>query len=148
MMIKSILVPVDGSDHSERALKLAAGIAEKYNACLTILYVASFKLSDELWHYATYEYSVKNENDTYLVSDKIGKSIINRMLDKLKTNVSANSAVLHGNPADKIAEYSKRNGFDAIVMGSRGLGFIRCLILKSVSRKVNKLTNCIFVTVK
>ena len=64
------------------------------------------------------------------------------------TSVSTKSTILHGVPADKIAEYSKRNDFDAIVMGNRGLGFIKCLILKSVSRKVNKLTNCVFVTVK
>ena len=33
-MIKNILVPVDGSEHSGKALALAADIAEKYDATL------------------------------------------------------------------------------------------------------------------
>ena len=39
VMIKSILVPVDGSEHSDKALTLAVDIAEKYDADLLVLFV-------------------------------------------------------------------------------------------------------------
>jgi nucleotide-binding universal stress UspA family protein len=38
-MYKNILVPTDGSPRSRRAIKLAAGLAAKFNARLTSLYV-------------------------------------------------------------------------------------------------------------
>ena len=38
-MIKTILVPTDGSGHAKKAVDLAAEIAEKYGARLVILHV-------------------------------------------------------------------------------------------------------------
>ena len=58
------------------------------------------------------------------------------------------SAVQIGEPADKIIEYANANGIDMIVMGSRGLGPIRLLLMGSVSNKVCNLANCTCVTVK
>ena len=39
-MISKILVPVDGSEHSDRALNFALDLAEKYSAKITLLNVA------------------------------------------------------------------------------------------------------------
>ena len=38
-LIKRILVPVDGSEHADRALDYALDLAEKYNASIEILNV-------------------------------------------------------------------------------------------------------------
>ena len=38
-MIKTIVVPTDGSSHAKKAIDLAADIAEKYGARLVILHV-------------------------------------------------------------------------------------------------------------
>ncbi len=38
-MYKSILVAIDGSDHSEKAVVVAAVLAEKFGAKLTLLHV-------------------------------------------------------------------------------------------------------------
>jgi hypothetical protein len=40
-MVKTILVPTDGSKHARRAVSLAADLAEKYNAKLIALHVRS-----------------------------------------------------------------------------------------------------------
>ncbi len=42
-MIKRILVPVDGSKHSDKALTLAVDVAEKHAAKLSVLFDASRK---------------------------------------------------------------------------------------------------------
>ena len=39
-MIKTILVPVDGSEHARKAVLLASDIAEKYEAGLVLLHIA------------------------------------------------------------------------------------------------------------
>jgi len=45
-MLKNILVPVDGSEHSGKALTLAVDVAEKHDATLSVLFVASHKIDD------------------------------------------------------------------------------------------------------
>ena len=58
-MIKNILVPVDGSGPSGKALKLAVDIAEKYDANLSVLLVASHEIDKELQNFTNHEYSLK-----------------------------------------------------------------------------------------
>ena len=144
-MIKSILVPVDGSEHSVKALTLAVDIAEKYDATLSVLFVASHKINEDLRHYTAHEFNSKDECD---VSEQIGKSTINRMINKLKSNVVIKPVVLFGIPAAQIIEYSMDNNFDMVVMGNRGLSDIKGMMMGSVSRRVRRLVKCAFVSIK
>ena len=59
-MIKTILVPTDGSDHANKATTLAADIAEKYGARLVLLHVMSRGPLPEAWrHMAEVEHVVE-----------------------------------------------------------------------------------------
>ena len=147
-MVKKILVPVDGSESSGKALSFAADIAEKYKAKLSVLFVAPHKVDDGLRHFATHEYNLKDEGAITTISEKIGKSTINRMVNKLKSNILINPVVLFGDPASRIVEYSTACDFDMIVMGSRGLGSIKGIMMGSVSHKVSRKVECTFVSVK
>ena len=46
-MLSTILCPVDGSDHADRAVALAADLADRYGAALTFLHVLPNHLSLE-----------------------------------------------------------------------------------------------------
>jgi len=145
-MIKNILIPVDGSEHSGKALSLAVDIAEKHDADLSVLFVVSHEIEEELNHFTTSESNLKDDNA--VISEQMGKRMINRMLNKLKTNVVIRNVVLFGNPAARIVEYSTNNNFDMVVMGNRGLSDIKGIMMGSVSRKVRKLFECTFVSIK
>ncbi|MEN8244501.1 MAG: universal stress protein [Thermodesulfobacteriota bacterium] len=151
-MIRSILVPVDGSEHSAKALMLAVDIAEKYDANLSVLFVASHEIDGDIHHFAVTEYSSeyipKYGRVVREVSENIGKRTIKRMIDKLKTNVVINPVVLSGNPAEQIVEYSMNNNFDMVIMGNRGLSDIKGMMMGSVSRRVRRLVKCTFVSIK
>jgi len=147
-MIKNILVPVDGSGPSGKALKLAVDIAEKYDANLSVLLVASHEIDKELQNFANHEYSLKDNNAAKTVSEQMGKSTINGMVNMLKTTVVIKPVVLFGNPATQIVEYSMENNVDMVVMGNRGLGDIKGMMMGSISRKVNRQVKCAFVSVK
>jgi len=146
--MNKILVPVDGSESSRKALIFAVDIAEKYKAKLSVLFVASHEIDDGLRHFTTHEYNLKDENAFTTVSEKMGKNTINRMINKLKSNIMINSVVLFGDPAARIVEYSTACDFDMIVMGNRGLGSIKGIMMGSVSRKVSRQVKCTFVSVK
>ena len=47
-----------------------------------------------------------------------------------------------GNPVQKVTEFAKEDGVDTIVIGSRGAGKLRVLMLGSVSQKVSHLAEC------
>jgi nucleotide-binding universal stress UspA family protein len=56
--------------------------------------------------------------------------------------------ILHGEPGPTIVEYGNRNGFNLVVIGSRGLNVLQELVLGSVSHKVAKRANCPVLIVK
>ena len=47
-IMKKIPVPADGFEHSDKALTLAFDIAEKYDANLSVLFVATGEIDEEL----------------------------------------------------------------------------------------------------
>ncbi len=151
-MIKNILVPVDGSEHSGKALTLAVDIAEKYDANLSVLFVASHEIDGDLHRFAATEYSSeyipKYDRVVRAISENIGKSTIKGLIDKLKTNVVIKPVVLFGDPADQIVEYSLNHNFDMVVMGNRGLSDIKGVMMGSVFRKVRQAVECTFVSIK
>ncbi len=59
-----------------------------------------------------------------------------------------NTVIEAGDPAKCIIDVQQRVGADLIVMGSRGLGDLRGLVLGSVSHKLAHLAECACLTVK
>lgn len=129
-MFTNILVPVDGSDNSYRALDAALVLAEKLGSNITVIHVmeqipithiGSEKLLSELLE----AYKKENQNILSKCSEIATQKGLN-----LKT------LLLQGNPASVILDYSKKEKFDLLIMGSRGLGKFKELILGSVSGKI------------
>lgn len=75
-MLKNILVPVDGSDHSLKALELAGDLAEKYDSDLTVLHVRSKAISEDFRAYIEVEYTEKERQDMGAILEKTGKKLI------------------------------------------------------------------------
>ena len=129
-MFTNVLVPVDGSDNSYRALDAALILSEKLGSHVTVIHVmeeipithiGSEKLLNELLE--TY----KKENQDIL--SKCSQLATQKGLT-IKT------FLLQGNPASAILDFSKKEKFDLVIMGSRGLGKFKELILGSVSSKI------------
>lgn len=135
-MISKILVPVDGSENSFRALDQALFIAKSSGAAITAIhvierpptvYVESQKLLDELL--ANYR------KESGKILDK-SQEIAARSGTKLET------AIMEGDPASNINGFAEKGGFDLIVIGSRGLGRLKSAILGSTSNKVLHHAKC------
>jgi nucleotide-binding universal stress UspA family protein len=148
-MIKSILVPTDGSSHAKKAIDYASDLAVKYNATLHLLHVITeSKIPEGLDEYIKVE-GIKDPTERVLL-EKVGDAILEagQNLAKEKGVKDVRPSVLIGDPAGRIIEFAKDNGVDAIIMGSRGLGGIKSLFLGSVSSKVCNLADCTCMTVK
>ena len=147
-MIDRILVTTDGSPASNRAIDLAAHMAIKHDASLYLLNVIrEMQLPPELKKMARVENIGQARQDVLdFVADKIIGDAERRA--KRKGVKSVRKATGHGDPATAIAKYAQRNKINLIVMGTRGLGRVKGMLMGSVSRKVANACNVNLLVVR
>lgn len=146
-MLSKILVAIDGSEHAQRALDFACGLAERFDSELLLVSVAPpTELPEALKQYANAEHLDATTGSIYL-------AIAENMLESARTHLDAkalpkiSTQVRFGDPAHEIVEAAGANGVDAIVLGSRGLGKLKGLLVGSVSHKVNSVASCTCIIV-
>ncbi len=146
-MINTILVPVDGSAHSRKALEFAAGLASRYQATMHLLHVAQQPMAD---HVLTLGAASIMVSGTRADLDKAGRKVIEAAADLARRVGVANvtTEVTSGDPAKRILDAAGEVQADMIVMGSRGLSDLSGMLLGSVSHKVGHLAHCTCVTVR
>lgn len=146
-MIKKILVPVDGSKQSDKALEFACNLAEKYEASIIIQHTVETTLHEHAMFMGSAGFAFELDEEQI---HETGKKIIEsatKLIDK-HHQLSVSSVIDHGSPAINIVQRAKDNKVDMIVMGSRGLSDLGGLLLGSVSHKVSHLAECTCVTVR
>jgi nucleotide-binding universal stress UspA family protein len=142
-MLSKILVPVDGSENSFRALEQAIFLATKIQeAQITVLYI------------------IEDLPSLYIYSPKIieklhadYKSEYTKILERCKeiakkSGININTVLLEGDPASKIIGYSGMEKLDLIILGSRGMGKFKEVIIGSVSNKVLHHAKCSVMLVR
>lgn len=139
-MYRNILLAVDGSDHSVRAAKEAVKVAgSNAEAKVTIVYVADYDNSkNEVLHSgSSTELDLQRRKKIQPIEEAIAQG-----------NVTYGVEILHGTPGPTIVEFANEEGFDILIIGSRGLNSLQEMVLGSVSHKVVKRANCPVLIVK
>ncbi len=147
-MIENILVPLDGSEHSEKALDFAAAIAVKFDAGLHLLQVIEHtEVPKALLRFAEAEHLPGPP--TY-IHETVAKGILEGGMARAKEAgiAKVESTLERGDAAQTILEQAQKLGVDLIVLGSRGLGNVEGLLLGSVSHKVGQMAPCPCTTVR
>ena len=133
-MFKNILLAVDGSDYSLRALEYARSLAENYTAALWLVHV--FSHTSDLLGYQDFE-------KLYARRKSAGQTILDAALKKLEdSSLDVHAELAEGSDADAILTLAEKHEADLIVMGTRGFGAVKGLLVGSVSRKVIHLAKC------
>jgi nucleotide-binding universal stress UspA family protein len=139
-MYKSILLAVDGSEHSIRAAKQASSIASgSDDAIVTIVYVADYdNAKNEVLHSGSnVELDLQRRKKIQPVEETLATA-----------NIRYKVEILRGTPGPAIVEYANKGDFEILVIGSRGLNSLQEMVLGSVSHKVVKRANCPVLIVK
>lgn len=145
-MFTKILVPVDGSEGSWRALSTAVQLGEKFASELLVVnviqpYNNAALLAVPLDH-ATI---TQGNNELEKVGDKVLEMAEERLADyphKIEFTLEV------GHPSERIIALAKKANADAIVIGSRGLSGIAEFFLGSVSSKVSQYASIPVLIVK
>lgn len=138
-----ILVPLDGSPASDRAVKHVVSTAEgRADAQVHLLHVLPPLVPQNVPEIAGAGFAAKLGADD---PDRIFATAC-RALEQAGIRYVMHHA--HGDAAQEIAFYAEAHGCDEIVMGTRGLGSIRNLLMGSVATKVLHLVKVPVTLVK
>lgn len=141
-MFSNILVPVDGSNNAYRALEAALFLSEKLESKVTIIHVMEII---PVVHVQS-EKVLADVLDSYKKESQLILSKCSELATK--KGLSVNSKQIQGDPGTTILDFCKKEKFDTIVMGSRGMGKFKELVLGSVSNKVVHHSLCPVMIVK
>lgn len=139
-MYKKILLAADGSEHSKRAAEHAIKMAEcEKDSIVEIVFVVDGGNSKS---------DVLSNWNSANINDKRKERLKEIEMKAKKAGVQFEIKILHGEPGPAVVEYTNKNNFDVVVIGSRGLNGLQEFVLGSVSHKVAKRANCPVLIVK
>lgn len=132
--MKRILAAVDGASPSVRGARLAARIASRFGAEVTILHVVDLDLPAPSGKYkrALAQLWKEHEED----GERLTKLVANGLRAH---GAPVRTALLRGKPAKKIAEAARDGRFDLVVVGSRGRGGVARRLLGGTAERVLRL---------
>ena len=142
-MFDNILVPLDGSELSERALPMAQNLAQSSEATVHLIHMVS---REHVWGAGGGNESVQAAEMEMDMARQLTESQLHRgrkyleqkgsQLSGAGIKIEPEFAVKAGEPAQNIIDYVKEHSFSLVVMTTHGHGGIRRLLLGSVTDRV------------
>ena len=134
--VRRVLVPVDGSSGSERGLAYADLVARLTGAEVVVVVAFDPPLAIRRRGILQTEHlQVEMEEDARELATEAAELLIRR-------GRSARAVVVRGDPAEGILQIAESERADLIVMGRRGLGRLRGVLVGSVSERVSRHAEC------
>lgn len=141
--ITRILVPLDFSVNSDRALDYAKGLAQKFDAALHLVHVCEvptmMSASIEAYSLASTDWSQRLGEDAEMQLLALKARV---------TGVKVTTEVLFGNAALAIVDAALANNVDLIVMGTHGHGPVLHMVMGNVAERVVRHAPCPVLTVR
>jgi nucleotide-binding universal stress UspA family protein len=144
--INRILVPVDFSAHSVKAVRYATTLANKFGARVSLLHVIEDPFVTGAWQAEAFVPNIPE-----LLNDLIKAA--RAQLGDMKKQLAAHgflveTDVITGQPARAIVEHASTGGFDMIVMGTHGRTGLSHALMGSVAERVVQKAPCAVLTVR
>jgi nucleotide-binding universal stress UspA family protein len=124
---RSVLCPVDFSEHSRRALEYGAAIALDAKAALHVMYVTDPLLV------AAAAAAFHHRQLTGRSARELQEFVDATLPPPIRKRLAVTARVAVGTPADQILKAAARNGCDLIVVGTRGLNAVNRVIVGSTT---------------
>ena len=129
-MFKTIVLALDGSEGSRRAIPLAVGLAQRDDARIVIAHV-----EQDLAGKGGAPVRVTEDE----IQDEIRKQADELSAEGVDTAVEMRN-VMGGGPAHAIEEIADKAGADLIILGTRGHAPVAGLLLGSVTQRLLHIT--------
>jgi nucleotide-binding universal stress UspA family protein len=131
-VFRNVLVPVDGSRQAAHALAEAVDLVSVTHGRLTVMTCMPGPARSRL----TGAPALGVDLDDLQRAEREYQALLDAVVDDLPQDISVQKVLRQGRPADAIVAQAAAGRHDLIVMGSRGHGDMRSLLLGSVSHQV------------
>lgn len=142
-MIKHIMVPYDKSESAIRAFEYAIDLAGKYNANISIVTCISIQIPTDPYFGTAYIETTRLLKEDAMKSTQSLEPKLKELKIQYKIDVLEVVSI-----TDTLTSYAESHNVDLIVMGSRGLGGFKRLLLGSVASGVSQHSKCPVLIVK
>jgi nucleotide-binding universal stress UspA family protein len=129
-MLKA-LIPVDGSKTAERAVRHVIELGKGREPME--IHLLNVQEEADAWEVRRFLKPGEIKR-TQLEHGEAALASAKKLLERAGVEFEAH--VLIGDPAEKIAQFAKRNRFDKIIIGTHGRGSMTGLLMGSVASKV------------
>ncbi|SMC16947.1 universal stress protein A [Desulfacinum hydrothermale DSM 13146] len=147
--VEKILVPVDFSEYSQKAVKYGVELAKDRKASLTLLHVINQRIID-----AVHELSVKGYKGDFV---EVMRKMVTEREAELQQMVpqdwregltELNFEIRKGRPSEEVIQYAREHGMDLIVVGTHGRSALASVLLGSVANTVVLRAPCPVLVVR
>jgi len=142
-MINHIMVPYDKSESATHAFEYAVDLAEKYSSSISIITCVSIQAPTDLYFGTAYIETARLLKEDAVKSTLVLESQLKKLKIEYKIEVLEVRSI-----TDSLVSYAESHSVDLIVMGSRGFGGFKKLLLGSVASGVSQHSKCPVLIVK
>ncbi len=151
-MYKKVLVPVDGSENSNRAISKTIEIAKSANSQIVVFHSIKHHWIEQSYNvpigvFSTFGYRIPQVDYNKIIEEyrENGKKVLNNAKEQFKKeNISVETRLISDvEPADYIKKIVKDEKFDLVIVGCKGHhSKLKTTILGSVPEKVLNKADC------
>ena len=142
LKLKQILVPIDFSNCSKKALQYALPLAREHQAAITLLYVVPPAYGAGEYggiDYAQLEAGMKQDGE---------RELAKLAVDEVRGEISTDTLVRIGSPAREVVETARSLPADLIVISTHGRTGLKHVLLGSVTEHVVQRAPCPVLVVR
>jgi nucleotide-binding universal stress UspA family protein len=125
-----VLVAVDGSECSKEALVYALEVCTEDE--ITVVHVPVTTMKD-----------LRSDEEAGVLSEERGRRILEQAAETAEGfGREVKTEMVHGDVSRAVVSYAEENGIDRILMGSRGAGGTKRVLLGSVAENLVRRAGC------
>jgi nucleotide-binding universal stress UspA family protein len=142
--LKTILVPIDFSDNSKKALRYAIPFAKQFNATLILMYVVEPTIYPSDFGFGQVGFpNVEKE-----LQDKAAEEMRELIATLVPSTVQSYSVVDSGIPFIEITSYAQKKNIDLIIVATHGTTGVEHILFGSTAEKIIRKSPCPVLVVR
>lgn len=142
--LSSILVPIDFSDNSKKALRYAVPFAQQFNASLTLMYVVEPTIYPSDFGFGQVGFpNVEKE-----LQENASEQLRELIATLVPATVQSYSVVDSGIPFVEITSYAREKNIDLIIVATHGKTGVEHILFGSTAEKIIRKSPCPVLVVR
>jgi len=141
--LKRILVPVDFSENSKKALRYALPLASQYKGGIVVMYVVEPAVFPSDFGFGQMSFP-----DVEKEMFEKAEQELKQLIEDLKTNVSIAPVVKSGIPFVEVTTYADQENIDLIILATHGRTGVEHILFGSTAEKIIRKAPCPVLVVR